>query len=288
MGTTVTMAFHLGNSALCRPRRRQPRVRVSRRRAGATDAGSYPHRRFGAQRSASAGPGCRSYRLRHVITNVVGGQEVGVRVEAQAFEVQAGDWLLLCSDGLTEMVSNETIATTLSADLGPEDAAKTLLALADEAGGLDNITILLARFDVVPAYTPSLHDTASPQASSGDVHYRTAAALVRPLLSGRACSQDCLSPSAESAGCVRRGRHRWQYQNEQPAGSRCWKWTASWSSAPARTGSGEGAGSRLQQGQQQFVIDLGKVPYMDSSGLGELVQATPASPRGAARSSWCT
>ncbi len=41
------------------------------------------------------------HRLRHVITNVVGGPELGVKVEARAFEVQAGDWLLLCSDGLS-------------------------------------------------------------------------------------------------------------------------------------------------------------------------------------------
>jgi serine/threonine protein phosphatase PrpC len=48
------------------------------------------------------------------------------------------------------MVNNETIAATLAADATPEDAAKRLLALADEAGGRDNITVLLVRFDVVP------------------------------------------------------------------------------------------------------------------------------------------
>ena len=64
------------------------------------------------------------HRLRHVITNVVGATELGVTVEARAFEVQAGDRLLLCSDGLTEMVTSEVIAATLDAEPAPEGAAK--------------------------------------------------------------------------------------------------------------------------------------------------------------------
>ena len=62
------------------------------------------------------------HRLRHVITNVVGGNEAGVDVEAHALEVHAGDRLLLCSDGLTEMVTNEAIAATLRAEPDPEAA----------------------------------------------------------------------------------------------------------------------------------------------------------------------
>ena len=82
-----------------------------------------------------------------MITNVVGGQEVGVTVEARAFEVQAGDCLLLCSDGLTEMVTNEAIAATLDAEPA-RSAAKKLLAQANEAGASDNITLLIVRFDL--------------------------------------------------------------------------------------------------------------------------------------------
>ena len=85
--------------------------------------------------------------LRHVITNVVGGPTLGVKVEARAFEVQAGDRLLLCSDGLTEMVKNDAIARTLDAESEPEAAAKALLALANDGGGRDNISIVIVRFD---------------------------------------------------------------------------------------------------------------------------------------------
>ena len=78
---------------------------------------------------------------------VIGGQELGVTVEARAFEVHAGDRLLLCSDGLTEMVTNDAIAATLAAEPAPEAAAKKLLAQANDGGARDNITLLIARFD---------------------------------------------------------------------------------------------------------------------------------------------
>jgi serine/threonine protein phosphatase PrpC len=85
--------------------------------------------------------------LRHSITNVVGGPEPGVKVEARALQVQDGDRLLLCSDGLTEIVTNEAIGTTLDAEAAPEAAAKKLLAHANEGDARDNITVIVVRFD---------------------------------------------------------------------------------------------------------------------------------------------
>jgi protein phosphatase len=87
------------------------------------------------------------HKLRHVITNVVGGPEAGVHVEARALEIQPGDRLLLCSDGLTEMVPNDEIAAALRAEPDPEAGCQTLLSKANDAGGRDNITVLIARFD---------------------------------------------------------------------------------------------------------------------------------------------
>jgi serine/threonine protein phosphatase PrpC len=91
------------------------------------------------------------HRLRHVITNVLGGRERGVRAEAQVVDLQADDGLLLCSDGLTEMVSADDITQVLSADEEPERAARRLIELANERGGHDNITVIVARFDEVEA-----------------------------------------------------------------------------------------------------------------------------------------
>jgi protein phosphatase len=87
------------------------------------------------------------HRLRHVITNVVGGTEAVVNIEAHALEVRAGDRLLLCSDGLTEMVPDDAIAAILRVEADPEAACTKLVAQANEAGGRDNITVLIARFD---------------------------------------------------------------------------------------------------------------------------------------------
>jgi protein phosphatase len=90
------------------------------------------------------------HRLRHVITNVVGGNEEGVNVEAHALEVSAGDRLLLCSDGLTEMLTNEMIAAVLRAEPDPEAACVKLVAQANDAGGRDNVTVVIVRFDPAP------------------------------------------------------------------------------------------------------------------------------------------
>ena len=87
------------------------------------------------------------HHLRHTITNVVGGPELGVKVEARALEVRGGDRLLLCSDGLTEMVTNDAIMATLDAEPAPEAAAKKLLAQANDGEASDNITLVVVRFE---------------------------------------------------------------------------------------------------------------------------------------------
>ena len=55
--------------------------------------------------------------------------------------------MLLCSDGLTEDVTNETIAAVLTAEAEPEGAAQKLLAKANEGAAKDNITAVVVRFD---------------------------------------------------------------------------------------------------------------------------------------------
>jgi len=87
------------------------------------------------------------HHLRHVITNVVGGTEAGVRPEVHRLTLQAGDVVLLCSDGLTEMVPDEDIAATLGAATDPQAACTQLLHTANERGGKDNVTAIVARYD---------------------------------------------------------------------------------------------------------------------------------------------
>ena len=68
-----------------------------------------------------------------------------VDVDLDEFELFPRDVLLLCSDGLTRMVTEPEIAGTLQAETDPEKAAQKLVDLANERGGLDNVTVIVAR-----------------------------------------------------------------------------------------------------------------------------------------------
>ncbi|MGD0166524.1 MAG: Stp1/IreP family PP2C-type Ser/Thr phosphatase [Gaiellaceae bacterium] len=89
-----------------------------------------------------------SHPQRSVITRALGTDPV---VEVDVFSLQAndGDLFLLCSDGLTSMVTDEEIARLLTEardDL--EAAARRLIEAANEAGGEDNITVVLFELEV--------------------------------------------------------------------------------------------------------------------------------------------
>jgi PPM family protein phosphatase len=148
MGTTVTMAFQLG-AQLCVVHVGDSRAYLFRDRELHQLTQDHTLVAEMVRRGALQPEEVAAHHLRHVVTNVVGGNEAGVKVEARALEVQAGDRLLLCSDGLTEMVSNDVIAATLDAEPGPEAAAKKLLERANEGAAPDNITLLVVRFDEV-------------------------------------------------------------------------------------------------------------------------------------------
>lgn len=81
---------------------------------------------------------------KNLVTRAVGVEEQ-VQVESHVHEVQSDDLYLLCSDGLTDMLADEEIEHLLqSCELLPE-AAAALIAAANEAGGKDNIAVVLAR-----------------------------------------------------------------------------------------------------------------------------------------------
>ena len=59
----------------------------------------------------------------------------------------SGDTILLCSNGLTEMVSDEYIARILQEEQEPQRICERLVAKANDQGGTDNITVLVGRFE---------------------------------------------------------------------------------------------------------------------------------------------
>lgn len=82
---------------------------------------------------------------RNVVTNILGGKTPGVQVELHHLKLHPDDVLLLCSDGLTEMVPEERIAAVLQLENDPMRACKKLIAEANRLGGNDNITAIVAR-----------------------------------------------------------------------------------------------------------------------------------------------
>jgi protein phosphatase len=89
----------------------------------------------------------RSHPLRNVVTRALGGRPDLV-VDIQSRRMATGDMLLLCSDGLTTMVTDEDIARILrEADGDVTKAATALVSEANERGGEDNITVVLLKFE---------------------------------------------------------------------------------------------------------------------------------------------
>jgi PPM family protein phosphatase len=82
--------------------------------------------------------------LANVILRALGAEPV-VSADLDELWVGARDQVLLCSDGLTRMVPDLEIAKVLATPQSPQDAADRLVELANEHGGEDNTTVIVAR-----------------------------------------------------------------------------------------------------------------------------------------------
>jgi serine/threonine protein phosphatase PrpC len=75
------------------------------------------------------------------------GDQAEIEVDAEEHALFPRDVLMLCSDGLTRMVTDPEIAGTLQAETDPGKAAAKLVELANERGGTDNITVVVVRVE---------------------------------------------------------------------------------------------------------------------------------------------
>ena len=119
---------------------------------------------------------------RSMITRALG-LEPGVEVDLYPVELEAGDRVLLCSDGLTTMLHEAEIAALLDGEGDPDQAARALVVAANAAGGVDNITVLVV--DVAEA-DPDADDTDADNtdADDPDVSADRAATAARPKRRG--------------------------------------------------------------------------------------------------------
>lgn len=148
MGTTLTMACSLGASMLI---------------AHVGDSPVYLLRRGGlnrltrdhtvAQEMADHGSiplEAVPPRYRHVLTQAIGVRETGGEPDVHRLTLEDGDRLLMCTDGLTDMVDDGGIALLLKSADSSEAACRSLVDLALERGGRDNVTVVVATFRIAP------------------------------------------------------------------------------------------------------------------------------------------
>ncbi len=91
---------------------------------------------------------------RSIITRALG-PEPDVLVDTYSWRGEAGDVYLLCSDGLTSMVPEARIADVVRAASSLRDAGRRLIAAANDAGGRDNITVVLFELEEIDAPDPA-------------------------------------------------------------------------------------------------------------------------------------
>ena len=83
-----------------------------------------------------------SHPQKNIITQSIG-QKDEIQPDFGMITLEPGDYLLLNSDGLTNMISGSEISDIVTSDISLADKAATLIRFANNAGGLDNITVAL-------------------------------------------------------------------------------------------------------------------------------------------------
>lgn len=88
--------------------------------------------------------------MRHLLSGVLGTKGKPIDVELRFLALEDGDQVLLCSDGLTEMVKDAAIADALAGAPSAEIASRRLVDLANQNGGKDNVTVVVSRYQIAP------------------------------------------------------------------------------------------------------------------------------------------
>jgi protein phosphatase len=90
----------------------------------------------------------RAQDLGHILTNALGAEEGHSLSDVERFRLSNGDCILLCTNGLTDMVREDQIADVLALRRTPREQCDILIGLAVEQGGEDNATVVLAQYEI--------------------------------------------------------------------------------------------------------------------------------------------
>jgi protein phosphatase len=145
MGTTMTLAYTLGADAFL-GHMGDSRAYVCRGDQLLRLTRDHTYAQALADLGAISQEEVDTHRMRHVLTRAVGACE-GAPADVQHVRLRDGDQLLLCSDGLTDMVDDDTIGAMLRTAHTADDACQALVEQALNRGGKDNVTVIVARYD---------------------------------------------------------------------------------------------------------------------------------------------
>ena len=87
-------------------------------------------------------------RFRHVLTHAIGIRDTGSDPDIRRYRLAGGDRLLLCTDGLTNMVNEAQIALELERGASSAETCQALVNLALKGGGKDNVTAVVGRYEI--------------------------------------------------------------------------------------------------------------------------------------------
>src|SRR3972149_1751094 len=145
MGTTMTMVYivwprafvvHVGDS-------RCYLLRDSQLRQVTTDHTMGAILTQGGQMSREQ---ARNSPMGHALVNVLGGKSDELSVDVHKLSLERDDILMLCTDGLYDMVPDKELQEVLSSEISAESVCRMLVNLANDNGGNDNITVIVAHF----------------------------------------------------------------------------------------------------------------------------------------------
>ena len=145
MGTTLTMAVS-NNWKLFVTHAGDSRCYLFRSRSLKQITNDHTVVREMIQRGMLKPEDAAHHMYRHVVTNAVGGSQSSVRVEVQEVNLRPEDVVLLCTDGLTDMLSDARIATILQSEPDSHIACDRLVNEALKEGGRDNISAIVTHF----------------------------------------------------------------------------------------------------------------------------------------------
>jgi protein phosphatase len=86
--------------------------------------------------------------LQHMLTDAIGSHAASMKVDVEHFHLLDHDVILLCTNGLTDMVATQDIETTLGRTVTPDEQCQALVDMAIDAGGVDDASVAIARYRI--------------------------------------------------------------------------------------------------------------------------------------------